>query len=167
MHILGINHACTRSIHSLWLSFVNQDCLATIPQFPYYIGDCGNDSGYIVEDALSDPDSLWIVHPQLFSHCTVRPLQARVDDYGCCPEDISGTSTFFLKIWEIPKIWKISQIFKKNWGNLGEFGPKRTREIICASEMRVTALRWTETCFRFFFGRNIASGRSLALFIIE
>ncbi len=26
---------------------------------------------------------------------------------------IQGTSTFFLKIWEIPKFWEISQILKK------------------------------------------------------
>ncbi len=60
--------------------------MATIPPFPYYIGDCGD--GYVVEDALSGPDSLWIVRPQLFFQCTVRPLQARADGYGRCPDDI-------------------------------------------------------------------------------
>ncbi len=59
-----------------------------------------------------------------------------------------GTFTYFLKIWEIPKIWGNSQISKK----IGEIGPKRTREIFCASKMRVTALRGTETFFRFFPG---------------
>ncbi len=45
---------------------------------------------------------------------------------------------------EIPK-------FSKNLRKFGEIGPNRTREIFCASEMRVAALRGTETCFRFFF----------------
>ncbi len=45
----------------------------------------------------------------------------------------TGTSTFFLKIWEISNLSEIL-------GNFGEIGPNRTREIVCASEMRVTAL---------------------------
>ncbi len=57
-----------------------------IPPFPYYIGDRGD--GYVVKEALLDPDSLCIVHPQLFFQCTVRPLQARANCYGRCPDDI-------------------------------------------------------------------------------
>ena len=52
-----------------------QDCVATIPPYPHYIGD--RDDDYDVAAALSDPDSMWIVHPQLFFSCTLRPLDAR------------------------------------------------------------------------------------------
>ena len=51
-----------------------QDCVATIPPYPYYIGD--RDGHYDVAAAISDPDSLWIVRPQLFFSCTLRPLTA-------------------------------------------------------------------------------------------
>ncbi len=67
--------------------------MVTIPPFPYYIGDRGD--GYGVEEALLDPDSLWIVLPQLFFQCTVRPLQARADGFGRCPEDILLDLIFF------------------------------------------------------------------------
>ena len=53
------------------------------------------DVGYVVEDALSDPDSMWIVRPQLFFHCTVRPLGAPTDAYGRCPDDIPLDLVFF------------------------------------------------------------------------
>ncbi len=38
--------------------------MATIPSYPHYIGD--SDDGNDVAAALSDPDSTWIVRPQLF-----------------------------------------------------------------------------------------------------
>ena len=49
--------------------------MATIPPYPYYIGERGD--GYDVAAALFDPDCMWIVRPQLFFHCTLRPIGAR------------------------------------------------------------------------------------------
>ena len=70
-----------------------QDCVATIPPYPHYVGD--RDDGYDVAAALSDPDSMWIVRPQLFFSCTVRPLTARVDSYNNSPDDIPLDLVFF------------------------------------------------------------------------
>jgi hypothetical protein len=70
-----------------------QDCVATIPPYPHYVGD--RDDGYDVAAALSDPDSMWIVRPQLFFSCTVRPLTARVDRYNNSPDDIPLDLVFF------------------------------------------------------------------------
>jgi hypothetical protein len=70
-----------------------QDCVATIPPYPNYIGV--RDDGYDVAAALSDPDSMWIVRPQLFFSCTVRPLTARVDSYNNSPDDIPLDLVFF------------------------------------------------------------------------
>ena len=67
--------------------------MATITPFPYYIGERGD--GYVVEEVPSDSDSLWIVRPQLFFQCTVRPLQAKADNFGRCPEDIPLDLVFF------------------------------------------------------------------------
>jgi hypothetical protein len=58
-----------------------------------YAGLCGNnpgdrDYGYDVAAALSDPEGVWIVRPQLFFSCTVRPLTAGVDRYNNSPDDI-------------------------------------------------------------------------------
>ena len=36
-----------------------------------------------------------IVLPQLFFQCTVRPLQAKADNFGRCPEDIPLDLVFF------------------------------------------------------------------------
>ena len=67
--------------------------MATIPPYPFYIGD--RDHGYVVEDALSDPDSIWIVSPQLFFKCKLHPLGEPTDGYGCCPDDIPLDLVFF------------------------------------------------------------------------
>ncbi len=48
----------------------------TIPTFPCYIGD--HDNNFDVEAALLDLNSMWTVRPQLFSRCTIRPLNAMV-----------------------------------------------------------------------------------------
>ncbi len=63
-----------------------QDCVATTPPYPHYVGY--HDDGYNVAAALSDPDSMWIVRPQLFFSCTVCQLTARVDSYNNSPDDI-------------------------------------------------------------------------------
>ena len=49
-----------------------QDCLATIPPHPFYIGE--RDDEYDVAESLFDQDSMWFVRPQLFFHCTLRPI---------------------------------------------------------------------------------------------
>ena len=41
-----------------------QDCVATIPPFPHFIGD--RDADYDVAAAISDSDSMWVVRPRLF-----------------------------------------------------------------------------------------------------
>jgi hypothetical protein len=70
-----------------------QDCVSTIPPYPHYIG--ARDDDYDFEAALSDPDSMWIVRPQLFFSCILRPLTARVDRYNNSPDDISLNLFFF------------------------------------------------------------------------
>ena len=65
-YILSVYHS-----DSLYLC---QDCVATIPPYPHYIGNRGAD--FDVTSAISDPDSVWIVRPQLYFQCTVRPLNA-------------------------------------------------------------------------------------------
>ena len=46
-------------IPDLYMVYDSQDCLATIPPYPHYIGDRGAD--YDVASSISDPDSMWIV----------------------------------------------------------------------------------------------------------
>ena len=70
-----------------------QDCVATIPPFPHFIGD--SDADYDVAAAISDSDSMWFVRPQLFFSCTLRPLTARVDRYNNSPDDIPLDLVFF------------------------------------------------------------------------
>ena len=54
-----------------------RDCVATIPPYPHYIGERGD--GHDVASAISYPDSMWVVRPQLFFPCTLRPtVQPRV-----------------------------------------------------------------------------------------
>jgi hypothetical protein len=72
----------------------SQDCLATIPPYPHYIGDRGAD--YDVASSISDPYRMWIVCPQHFFKCTLRPLNTtKHDSYYCCPEDIHLNMVFF------------------------------------------------------------------------
>ena len=67
--------------------------MATIPPHPHYIGP--RDEDYDVAAAIADPDSMWIVRPQLFFSCTLRPLTAKVDRYNNSPDDIPLDLIFF------------------------------------------------------------------------
>ncbi len=73
--------------------FCSQDCLATIPPYLYYIGDRGAD--YDVVASIADPDSMWIVRPQLFFTCTVRPPHATIGRHNKYAEDIALNLVFF------------------------------------------------------------------------
>jgi hypothetical protein len=52
--------------------------LATIPPHPFYIGE--RDDNYDIAESLFDPDSMWFVRPQLFFHCTLRPIGTAAGD---------------------------------------------------------------------------------------
>jgi len=73
--------------------YVSQDCVATIPPYPHYIGDRGAD--FDVASAISDPDSVWIVRPQLFFQCTVHPLNAAKRPYNRYSDEITLDLVFF------------------------------------------------------------------------
>ena len=70
-----------------------QDCLATIPPYPYYIGDRGADYDGVA--SIPDPDSMWVVRPQLFFTCTVRPPHATRGRHNKYAEDIALNLVFF------------------------------------------------------------------------
>ncbi len=72
---------------------ISQDCLATIPPHPFYIGD--RDDNYDVAAYLFDPDSMWFVRPQLFFHCTLRPIGAVTDRFNRLDDDIPLDLIFF------------------------------------------------------------------------
>ena len=67
--------------------------MATIPPYPYYIGERG--AHYDAAASISDPDSMWIVRPQLFFTCTVRPPHAKRGPHNKNPEDIPLNLVFF------------------------------------------------------------------------
>ena len=67
--------------------------MATIPPHPHYIGP--RDAQYDVAASISDPDSMWIVRPQLYFSCTLRPLNAAVDRYNNSSDDIPLDLVFF------------------------------------------------------------------------
>jgi hypothetical protein len=73
--------------------------LATIPPHPFYIGE--RDYNYDVAESLFDPDSMWFVRPQLFFHCTLRPIGARVGGRNRCDEDIPLDLIFFSPFEEL------------------------------------------------------------------
>ena len=73
--------------------------MATIPPHPFYIGV--RDDDYDVAESLFDQDSMWFVRPQLFFHCTLRPIGARVGGHNRCDEDIPLDLIFFSPFEEL------------------------------------------------------------------
>ncbi len=82
----------------MYLVYYSQDCLATIPPYPHYIGASDRGADYNVASSISDPDSMWIVRQQLFftGNCTLGPIStSKCDSYNRCPEDIPLDLIFF------------------------------------------------------------------------
>jgi hypothetical protein len=73
--------------------------LATIPPHPFYIGE--RDDDYDVAESLFDPDSMWFVRPQLFFHCTLRPIGSAVGRFNRSDEDIPLDLVFFSPFEEL------------------------------------------------------------------
>jgi hypothetical protein len=76
-----------------------QDCLATIPPHPFYIGE--RDDEYDVAESLFDQDSMWFVRPQLFFHCRLRPIGTAADRFNRSDEDIQLDLVFFSPFEEL------------------------------------------------------------------
>ena len=91
--ILFFVYTCTDLIMLL------QDCLATIPPHPFYIGEC--DYNYDVADSLFDPDSMWFVRPQLFFHCTLCPIGTVAGRFNRSEENIQLDLVFFSPFEEL------------------------------------------------------------------
>ena len=89
-NILNIIYVYTSNINGIYRP---QDCLATIPPFSYYIGD--RDADYDVVSSIADPDSMWIVRPQLCFTRTVRPPHATRGRHNMNSEDIALNLVFF------------------------------------------------------------------------
>jgi hypothetical protein len=70
-----------------------------IPPHPFYIGE--RDDNYDVADSLFDPDSMWIVCPQLFFHCTLRPIGAVTGLFNPSDDDIQLELIFFSPFEEL------------------------------------------------------------------
>ncbi len=77
VYVLYITCICSK--YSLYIHILSclsvcslQDCLAAIPPHSFYIGERGDE--YDVAELLFDHDSMWFVRPQLFFHCTMRPI---------------------------------------------------------------------------------------------
>ena len=90
--------------------FAIQDCLATISPFPYSIGNCGK--GLVVEDSLTDPVSILLVHHHLFFHCTICPQHSQPDSYGRC-QDYIPLDFVFLSAFE-DQLLQMTGIMKSN-----------------------------------------------------
>ncbi len=73
--------------------------MATIPPHPFYIGECDND--YDVAESLFDPDSMWLVRPQLVFHCTLRPIGTAAGRFNRSDEDIPLELVFFSPFEEL------------------------------------------------------------------
>jgi hypothetical protein len=73
--------------------------LATIPPHPFYIGE--RDDDYDFAESLFDPDSMWFVRPQLFFHCTLRPIGTVAGSYNSSDKDIPLDLVFFSPFEEL------------------------------------------------------------------
>ncbi len=73
--------------------------MATIPPYPFYIGECDND--YDVDESLFNLDSMWFVRPQLFFHCTLRRICTAAGRYNRSDEDIPLDLVFFSPFEEL------------------------------------------------------------------
>ncbi len=77
--------------------------MATIPPHPFYIGERDDDYDVTVAESLFDPDSMWLVRPELFFHCTLRPIgtaAGRFNSYSS-DEDIPLDLVFFSPFEEL------------------------------------------------------------------
>jgi hypothetical protein len=95
-HVYGHSvHLHIHGIYVVWYKWVfsKQDCLATIPPYPFYIGE--RDDNYDVAESLYDPDSMCFVRPQLFFHCTPRPIGTVAGSYNRSDEHILLYLVFF------------------------------------------------------------------------
>jgi hypothetical protein len=68
--------------------------LATIPPHLFFIRERDNDD-YDVAESIFNLDSMWFVRPQLFFHCTLRPIGTAADRFNCSDEDIPIDLVFF------------------------------------------------------------------------
>jgi hypothetical protein len=59
------------------------------------------DDNYEVAESLFDPDSMWFVLPQLFFHCTLRPIGAVTGSFNRSNEDIQLDLIFFSPFEEL------------------------------------------------------------------
>jgi hypothetical protein len=73
--------------------------LATIPPHLFYIGERDND--YDVAESLFDLDSMWLVCPQLFFHCTLCPIGTAAGRFNRSEEDIPLDLVFFSPFEEL------------------------------------------------------------------
>ena len=73
--------------------------MATIPPHPFYIGE--SDDNYDVAESLFNEDSMWFVPPQLFFHCTLSLINARVGSSNHCNKDILLDLIFFSPFEEL------------------------------------------------------------------
>ncbi len=73
--------------------------MATIPPHPFYIRE--RDYDYDVAESLFNQDSMWLVRPQLFFHCTLRPIGTVAGSFNCSNEDIPLDLVFFSPFEEL------------------------------------------------------------------
>ncbi len=95
----GICWSYSWHIHVLSCSCALQDCSATIPPHPFYIGERDNNND--VAESLFDPDSMCFVSPQLFFHCTLRPIGTVAGSSNHSDEDIPLDLVFFRPFEEL------------------------------------------------------------------